>query len=130
MNSKWGVPYPELHAYRYNEKGHGMAWCIYCCRYHYHGNTTGHKNGHCDHGSPYKGTGYVLIDVGDAPEWMQKDRNYKTPLGMPARSDGQYVHYLPTLTCGKSEPIIARSRRMTPPRTTTRFARFVTPMFV
>jgi len=115
VNSKWGVPFPELPAYQYNDKGSGIAWCEYCQRYHIHGNTTDHKGAHCDYVSPYKATGYILVDMGKAPPWMLNDYLRKYPYGKPENRKGAYEHYFPTLTGKKADSITLRNRRMPQP---------------
>lgn len=114
-NSRWGVPFPELPAYQYNEKGSGIAWCEYCQRYHIHGSTTNHRVAHCDFVSPYNEIGYILVDMGKAPEWMLKDYVRKNPYGKPENESGKYEHFFPTLTGKKVGSIINYSRRMPQP---------------
>ena len=109
--SKWGVPFPELQAYQYNDKGNAIAWCGYCHRYHLHGDAVGHRTAHCDNGSPYKDTGYILVDMGRAPKWMIRDHKLRHPYGKPESKDGNYEHFLMTLTCKKAAPIVNRSRK-------------------
>lgn len=41
---------------------HGLFrfWCTHCRRHHTHGSREGHRAAHCDPGSPYNSTGYIL----------------------------------------------------------------------
>jgi len=111
-NSKWGVPFPELPAYQYNDRGSGIAWCEYCQRYHIHGNTMDHRIAHCDFVSPYRETGYILVDMGKAPAWMLKDYLLKNPFGKPISHNGKYEHFYPTLTGKRVDSTTNHSRRM------------------
>ena len=40
------------------------VWCPSCTRWHYHGLSYGHRSAHCGPGSPFKGSGYILIERG------------------------------------------------------------------
>lgn len=42
--------------------------CQHCKINHYHGAGNGHRAAHCFKGSPYLRTGYVLKEVGEAPQ--------------------------------------------------------------
>ena len=40
------------------------AWCPACSTWHHHGGWPGHRVAHCRPGSPFKGSGYILIERG------------------------------------------------------------------
>lgn len=55
--------YPVLAAFERNGEGMLTAWCPYCEKWHYHGEGEGHRIAHCDDGSPFQTTGYILKKV-------------------------------------------------------------------
>ena len=56
--------YPILDAYVANESQWAI-WCRYCCCWHYHGKSAGHRAEHCHkEDSPYMKTGYILRPIG------------------------------------------------------------------
>jgi hypothetical protein len=58
---------PTLPAFRHPDGVHALVWCQHCNRFHAHRAVMGHKNAHCAAtGSPYRDTGYTIIDAGPA----------------------------------------------------------------
>ena len=54
---------PKLTAYPREDFPKGWkVFCVYCKKFHLHGETLGHRTAHCDNDdSPYNETGYVLV---------------------------------------------------------------------
>lgn len=48
---------------------HGLkVWCVYCHRWHQHGQSGGHRAAHCHvPSSPYRRSGYILAIVDPSP---------------------------------------------------------------
>lgn len=44
--------------------GNLSTWCSYCCKFHHHGTSEGHRVAHCiNEDSPFINTGYVLKKI-------------------------------------------------------------------
>lgn len=77
------TPNNELIAYRHPNGREVFAWCRYCKKYHTHGvDALNHRVAHCwNKKSPYKATGYVLIDGGKPLYAVIQDYQNITPRG-------------------------------------------------
>jgi hypothetical protein len=73
---------PTVPAYRHPNGTQLLAWCAYCRGYHWHGPPFGHRIAHChEPASPYRDTGYDLIDGGPASPDLLRDARCKRPRG-------------------------------------------------
>lgn len=55
------INYPVFYVEPRSDGGEGyMFFCPYCKKNHYHGLGEGHREAHCEPGSPLRETGYII----------------------------------------------------------------------
>ena len=73
---------PEVAAYDVGNNIHWIAWCGFCCRWHWHGQGAGPRVAHClARQKPYYQ--YRLKYAGQATPGMVKDARRRRPQGPP-----------------------------------------------
>jgi hypothetical protein len=82
---------PRLPAYRITAGSQSrlIVYCEHCRDYHFHGVGDGHRIAHCHvESSPYRQTGYTLIEVGPATAAIRRDFRRRRPRGPAALRGG------------------------------------------
>lgn len=76
---------PTVPSWHHPDGVHQVMWCADCRAYHWHGRGGGHVWAHCTNPtSRYDEFGYVLDDLGPAPDHVVKDADKKRPKGPAA----------------------------------------------
>lgn len=73
---------PRLKAWQHANGSQLVVWCQHCGAYHFHGHGEGHRVAHCTvETSPYRETGYDLVNVGPMPAEVLRDIRRRRPQG-------------------------------------------------